>query len=49
MRTSGYYNALSPAWSPDGSKIAFDRAGQVYTMGSNGSSPTVLTTNLRAY
>jgi len=48
------YNAPAPTPANSAAtlaqtKIAFDRAGQVYTMGSNGSSPTVLTTNLRAY
>ena len=33
----------SPAWSPDGTKIAFTRAGEIYTMNADGSGRTDLT------
>jgi Tol biopolymer transport system component len=41
---------LSPAWSPDGSKIAFDSSrddpyGEIYVMNVDGSNPTRLTSN----
>lgn len=36
---------LSPAWSPDGTKLAFVRAGQLYTMGADGSNPQPLGIN----
>jgi Tol biopolymer transport system component len=33
----------SPAWSPDGAKIAFERAGDIYVMTADGDQPTSLT------
>ena len=40
---TGQFDA--PAWSPDGTKIAFDKDSQdVYVMNSNGSCPTNITT-----
>ena len=35
----------SPAWSPDGSKIAFDRQGNTYVINPDGSGVTQLTNN----
>jgi hypothetical protein len=32
-----------PAWSPDGTKIAFSRNDDIYVMNANGSNPTRLT------
>lgn len=34
----------NPAWSPDGSRIVFDRSGDLYTMNSDGSAQIPLTT-----
>jgi TolB protein len=38
-----------PAWSPDGSRIAFltgrDGNGEIYVMNADGSGPTNLTNN----
>ncbi|HEU5001454.1 MAG TPA: hypothetical protein VFW71_01565 [Actinomycetota bacterium] len=36
---------LSPAWSPDGTKLAFVRGGQLYTMGADGSNQQSLGIN----
>lgn len=36
---------LSPAWSPDGTRLAFVRGGQLYTMGADGSNPQALGIN----
>jgi TolB protein len=33
----------NPAWSPDGRKIAFGRAGEVYVMNADGSGQRNLT------
>ncbi|HYY08613.1 MAG TPA: hypothetical protein VFA25_08420, partial [Actinomycetota bacterium] len=33
-----------PRWSPDGTKIAFDRAGDIYVMAANGQNQRRLTT-----
>jgi TolB protein len=35
---------LGPAWSPDGSKIAFSREDDIYVMNAGGSGQTPLTT-----
>jgi len=49
--TFGKYPKASPAWSADGSKIAFvedrwdPRQGDIYTMDADGSDPAVLTSN----
>jgi len=47
--TSNTSNGLTPAWSPDGSKIAFfsDRDGnyEIYMMKSDGTGQTRITTN----
>ena len=47
--TTNTTDDLEPAWSEDGSKIAFatDRNGdfEIYVMKSDGTSPTRLTTN----
>ncbi len=37
--TSGKTNDTHPTWSPDGKSIAFVRDGDIYVMGSDGSSP----------
>ena len=37
-------NSSQPAWSPDGSKMAFLRNGQIYTMNADGTAVTPLTT-----
>ena len=44
------YDDLDPAWSPDGSKIAFssnrdDQFGEIYVMNADGSAQTQLTTS----
>jgi Tol biopolymer transport system component len=33
----------APAWSPDGTKIAFVRRGDIFVMDADGSNPTNLT------
>jgi Tol biopolymer transport system component len=38
--TSNTTDDLLPAWSPDGSKIAFERDGYIYTMNADGTNPT---------
>jgi WD40-like Beta Propeller Repeat len=35
----------NPAWSPDGTRIAFDRSSDIYVMEADGSHLTQLTTN----
>jgi hypothetical protein len=40
--SSGTFDA-SPSWSPDGSLIAFNLDGDLWTMHTNGSSPTDIT------
>ena len=35
----------NPAWSPDGRKIAFGRAGEIYVMNADGSGQRNLTRN----
>src|SRR6266496_112101 len=42
--TDGFYDYF-PAWSPDGSKIAFWRAYDVYVMNADGSNLTRVTTD----
>lgn len=37
--------ASAPAWSSDGTKLAFELDGRIYTAGSNGQRPTPLTTS----
>jgi Tol biopolymer transport system component len=35
-----------PAWPPDGRKLAFDRAGEIYVMNADGSGHRNLTRSL---
>lgn len=41
--TDTSYDATGPAWSPDGSQIAFTRGGDIYVMHDDGSNQTQLT------
>ena len=41
--TSGASDSGDPAWSPDGSKIAFSRAGDLFTMNPDGTGQVNLT------
>jgi hypothetical protein len=40
----GLSDDVLPAWSPDGSKIAFQRGAQIYVMNADGSAQTAVTT-----
>lgn len=39
----GFYS--QPSWSPDGTKIVFERDGEIYSMNADGSGQTNLTNN----
>ncbi len=43
--TGGTGSARNPAWSPDGTKITFDRNADIYVMNADGSNLTRLTTD----
>ena len=45
--TTGH-NSLNPRWSPDGSRIAFNRYNDLWTMNANGSHVRRVTTNHHA-
>jgi TolB protein len=47
--TEGAPDDEEPAWSPDGSLLAFIRDGNVYVIGSDGSNPRPLTTGSGRY
>ena len=37
-------DGTSPTWSPGGTRIAFERAGSIWTMNADGSNQVNLTT-----
>ncbi len=43
--TEGTTEGYHAVWSPDGSKIAFTKSGEIYSMNSNGTEVTNLTNN----
>ena len=43
--TNTSVNEFSPEWSNDGSKLAYDRDGNIWVMNANGSQQTLLLTN----
>jgi hypothetical protein len=43
--TNNAASDLYPAWSPDGTKIAFSRGFEIYVMNADGTGPTRLTHN----
>ncbi|MBL8126117.1 MAG: PD40 domain-containing protein [Chloroflexia bacterium] len=45
--TANTVDDLSPAWSPDGSRIAFERSGDIYVMNADGSGQVNLTNDPR--
>lgn len=44
-KTAGWTADDWPDWSPDGTKIAFERSGHIYAIGDDGSDLTKLTDN----
>ena len=42
--TSGPAGASDPSWSPDGSRLAFQRGGEIWVMDASGANATQLTT-----
>lgn len=41
--TDDYRHDFNPAWSPDGTKIAFERNSEIYAMNADGTGQTILT------
>ena len=43
LLTDGPANGLTPRWSPDGTRIAFEEGGDIHVMNADGSNPVNLT------
>jgi len=47
--TAGDFDDSHPTWSPDGSKISFSRDGEIWTINSNGTQESQITTDSVGY